>query len=181
MNDWVDLFERMLADGAVVAPSEGQTRRLKDMATGIERGHPEPQVRQFSIFLANRVGSFGESVLRHFAGQGVHIVAKNAAGSVDWAIVRMIFSDADNARRLLTQANLQFTECEMLAVEMKSPDALADMAGALLAAELNLHILAYALLISPHRGRAVASWPYTWRTPTRPCSCAAVTRLPPAG
>lgn len=119
------------------------------------RGHEEPFVRQFSIFLPNRVGQLREFI-RLFVKQGVHIVALDVVDSVDWAVVRTIFSDANKARELLGKAKLAFTECPMLAVELPSLDALADVAAALLSAELNLRV-AYPLLITAH-GRPVVAF-----------------------
>ena len=111
-------------------------------------------VYQFSVFLPNRVGQLRDLV-KIFAGQGVHIVGLDVMNAVEWAVVRVIFTDAGKARELLKKGGMAFTECAMLAVELPSPDALAGMAAALLSAEVNLH-LAYPLLIGARNHSVVA-------------------------
>ena len=118
------------------------------------KAYEEPSIRQFSAFVPNLVGQL-RSLVDLFVGQGVHIVALDVIDSIDWAVVRMIFSDSNKARAILQRAKWPFTECQMLAVELPSPDALAGLARALLAAELNLHVI-YPLLVTAH-GRAVVA------------------------
>ena len=119
-----------------------------------ERGHEEPFVRQFSVFLPNRVGQLRELV-ELFIQRGVHLIALDVVGLTDWAVVRMILSDPDHGRELLKLAGLSYTESQMLAVELPSPDALAGVAAALLAAELNLQA-AYPMMMTAREGPVVA-------------------------
>ena len=125
---------------------------LEPMAT--QRGHPEAGVQQFSIFVPNRVGKLRE-LMTLFIKHETHIVALDVINSLDWAVVRVIPSDSFRARNLLREAGLPFTECPMLAVELPSADSLADLAGALLAAEVSLQV-AYPLLVQAHGCAVVA-------------------------
>jgi len=125
---------------------------LEPMAT--QRGHPEVGVQQFSVFLPNRVGKLRE-LMNLFTRNETHVVALDVINALDWAVVRLIPSDSLRARNLLRKAGMSFTECPMLAIELASVDSLTDLAGALLAAEVNL-LVAYPLLVQAH-GRAVVA------------------------
>lgn len=118
------------------------------MASPLEtqRSHPAPGVTQFSVFLPNRVGKLKE-LIALLVKQGVHLVALDVVDSVEWAVVRMILSDAEAGRALLRTAGLAFTEGDMLAVELPSCDAMIGVTSALLAAELNVQII-YPLLVA---------------------------------
>jgi len=127
---------------------------MDDVDMPTQRGHPEPALQQFTIFLPNRVGKLRELV-NLFIRHRTHVVALDVLNAQDWAIVRMILSDAMEARKLLRGSGFAYSECPMLAVELPSPDALADLAGALLAAEVSLQV-AYPLLAGAH-GRPVVA------------------------
>lgn len=86
-------------------------------------------------------------------------MALNLLDSPDADSLRVIFSDAQAARELLKTAEVAFTESQVLAVELPSPDALADIAATLLTAEVRL-LMAYPLFITV-RGNSVVR--YTWR------------------
>lgn len=111
-------------------------------------------VRQFSVFLPNRIGQLREFTSL-FIAEGVHIVALDVVDSVDWAVVRAIFSDAGKAAELLRRRGLAFTDSRVLAVAMATPDELADVCQALLQAELNVHV-AYPLLTTDRPEAVVA-------------------------
>ena len=66
--------------------------------------------------------------------------------STDWAVVRMIFTDTDKAREILTRQGASFTESEVLAVVLEEAGTLNRALKALVAAELNVDY-AYPLLI----------------------------------
>lgn len=109
-----------------------------------KRGHEEPAVCQFTIFLPTQLDKLRELVELFIRGN-VHLVALNVLDSVDAEAVRVIVSDAEAARDILRSAGLPFTESQVLAVELPSPDSLADVVGVLLAAEVRLH-MAYPIL-----------------------------------
>lgn len=110
----------------------------------IERAHETPFVHQFSIFLPNRVGQLNE-LLELLSEAEVEVAAISVVDSTDWAVVRMIFTEADRARIKLADAGVTFTECEALAVVLFEPDTFGLVCKALVATELNIHF-AYPLL-----------------------------------
>jgi hypothetical protein len=119
------------------------------------RGRNFPTIRQFSVFLENRVGQLLE-VVRRFEGSKVKIVALSISDSVDCAIVRFLLSHPEQGREILKRAGLAMVESDLLGVEL--PDGqqpLLRICTALLAAEINIH-QTYPLLVRPRGRPAVA-------------------------
>jgi hypothetical protein len=113
-------------------------------------GFESPRVRQFTIFLENKVGRL--QMLVRSLEQGVgKIVALSIEESGDAALVRLICAEPDFGRELLQTAQFAFCESELLAVELSktSRQPLLSVCSALLAAEINIHY-AYPLLSRPH-------------------------------
>jgi hypothetical protein len=112
-------------------------------------------VRQFTVFLENRVGRL-QSLIRALETSKGRIVALSIEESTDSALVRLICSDADLGRGVLNDCHFHFTESELLAVELpeRTGEPLVAICSALLAAEINIHY-AYPLMLQP-RGPAVA-------------------------
>ncbi|MHC4295187.1 MAG: ACT domain-containing protein [Planctomycetota bacterium] len=108
-----------------------------------ERGYQEPFAVQFSVFLANRVGQLGE-LLGIFAQEEVDVAGLSIVDSTDWAVIRVIVTDSAKARKLLKAHALPFTESKVLLVEVPTRDALSELLGQLLQAEINVHF-AYTL------------------------------------
>ena len=111
----------------------------------IERDQREPFIRQFSVFLPNRVGQFGE-LLGTLAEAGVEVLGVSIVDSSDWAVVRAVFSDPDKARDALNRHGMAFTECDALGVVLADAASLQKVCTALLAAELNVKF-AFPLLV----------------------------------
>ena len=113
------------------------------------------RVRQFTIFLDNRVGRLGMLVRSLEEGEA-RIVALSIEESADSALVRMICSEPDLSREILQRENFSFGESELLAVELprNSKQPVLSLCSALLAAEINIHY-AYPLLVRP-KGPALA-------------------------
>jgi hypothetical protein len=118
-------------------------------------GFEPPRVRQFTIFLENRVGRL-QSLVRTLEESSDPIRAMAIEESADATLVRLICSDADVARETLRRAGFSHIESELLAVEFpkRSSQPLIAICSALLAAEINLHY-AYPFLIGI-RGPALA-------------------------
>lgn len=124
-----------------------------DFATA--RGRDWPSVRQFSVFLENRVGALMDLV-RKFEVSDNRIVALSIIDSADCSIVRMVLSDPERATETFQLASLPFLESDLLVVQLpdeKQP--VARICKALLAAEINIHY-AYPLLIGPSGHSALA-------------------------
>src|SRR3954447_9016439 len=112
-------------------------------------GFESPRVRQFTIFLENKVGRL--QMLMRSLEQGVGTVAAlSIEESGDTALVRLICAQSDYGRELLQTAGFGFSESELLVVEVpkKSKMPMVAICSALLSAELNIHY-AYPLIIRP--------------------------------
>lgn len=112
-------------------------------------GFEPPRVRQFTVFLENRVGRLQSLVQALEQGAG-KIVALSIEESADSTLVRLICSDPDEAREVLRDAGFSFGQSELLAIELphKTRQPLIEICSALLAAEINIHY-AYPLLLRP--------------------------------
>ncbi|HJZ54362.1 MAG TPA: acetolactate synthase [Gemmataceae bacterium] len=126
-----------------------------DFATS--RGRDWPSVRQFNVFLANRMGALLELVKR-FETTDVKLVALTVVETADCAIIRIVPSDPERAFEILQQAKFAFSESDLLVVKLPDNDQpLLSICKALLGAEINIHY-AYPLLIGvgPMGSTAVA-------------------------
>ena len=122
---------------------------------GTMRGRNYPSIRQFTVFLENRVGALLE-VIRRFEGSRVRIVALSIADSAECAFVRFLLSHPEQGREILERAGLAIIESDVIGVEMpEGPQALLRVCTALLQGEVNI-IQAYPLLVRPHGRPAVA-------------------------
>lgn len=103
------------------------------------RARDWPSVRQFNVFLANRMGAMLELV-RKFETSDVRVVSLTVIETADCAIIRVVPSDYERGYELLKQARLPFTESDLLVVKLPDNDQpLLTITKALLAAEVNLH------------------------------------------
>jgi hypothetical protein len=117
-------------------------------------GFEPPRVRQFTVFLENRVGRLQTLVRSLEAGTG-KIVALSIQENADTALVRLICSDPDDSKIILKSADFSFSESELLVVELPQERAAAP----------DRHLLGHAQRGNQHplrvpadaaRGRAVA-------------------------
>ena|SRR5438552_2551080 len=117
-------------------------------ATQHGAGFERTSVRQFTVFLENRVGRLS-LLVRALESSVDKIVALAIEESADSALVRLICSDPDVGRHALHQEGFSFSEVDVLAVALPSGTRhpLESICSALLAAEINIHY-AYPLMIS---------------------------------
>lgn len=119
------------------------------------RGRNYPSIRQFTVFLENRVGQLLE-VIRRFEGSKVRIVALSIADSTECAFVRFLLSHPEEGREILERAGLAIIESDLIGVELPhGPQGLLYICTALLQAEVNI-VQAYPLLVHPRGHPAVA-------------------------
>jgi len=119
------------------------------------RGRNYPSIRQFTVFLENRVGQLLE-VIRRFEGTRVRIVALSITDSAECAFVRFLLSDPEEGREVLERAGLAIIESDLIGVELpEGHQALLQVCTALLQAEVNI-VQAYPLLVRPRGRPAVA-------------------------
>jgi len=111
----------------------------------VQQAHEFPFIRQFSIFLPNRVGQLHE-LLAVLEAAEVELVGISVVDSTEWAVVRMIFADVGKARQILRRHGAAFTESPALAVVVGEEHTLRQVCKTLVGAELNLHY-AYPLMI----------------------------------
>lgn len=119
------------------------------------RGRNYPSIRQFTVFLENRVGQLLE-VIRRFEGSRVRIVALSISDSAECAFVRFLLSHPEQGREILERAGLAIIESDLIGVELpEGPQPLLQICTALLQAEVNI-VQAYPLIVRPHGRAAVA-------------------------
>ena len=126
-------------------------------ATGFAtiRGRNYPTIRQFTVFLENRVGQLLE-VVRRFEGSQVRIVALSINDATECSFVRFLLSHPEQGREVLERAGLAMIESDLVGIEL--PDGsqpLLQVCTALLQAEINI-VQAYPLIVRPRGRPAVA-------------------------
>jgi hypothetical protein len=119
------------------------------------RGRDWPSVRQFNIFLENRVGAL-LNVVRRFETTDIRIISLTVSDMADCAILRLVVSDPERGLEILQQAKLPTTESDLLIVQLpEGPQSLAQICKALLVAEINIDY-AYTLLVGSRNRAALA-------------------------
>jgi hypothetical protein len=111
-----------------------------------------PLVKQFSVFLPNKVGAMLD-VVKLLNANDTHVVALSVSESTDSAIARIVVSDPGRVENLLKEHNIAFGLCEVVVVELREvATQLVKLFAALFMAEVNVHFT-YPLLMRP-RGQA---------------------------
>jgi len=119
------------------------------------RGRDWPSVRQFNVFVENRLGNL-LNVIRRFETSDNRIVSLTIVDSADCAIIRIVLSDPERAVEVFQQAGFQFAESDLLVVALPDgPQPVVQICKALLTAEINIHY-AYPLLVGPQGHAALA-------------------------
>ncbi len=119
------------------------------------RGRNYPTIRQFTVFLENRVGQLLE-VVRRFEGSQVRIVALSINDATECAFVRFLLSHPEQGREVLERAGLAMIESDLIGIELpEGSQPLLQVCTALLQAEINI-VQAYPLIVRPHGRPAVA-------------------------
>jgi hypothetical protein len=119
------------------------------------RGRDYPTIRQFTVFLENRVGQLLE-VVRRFEGTGIRIVALSINDSAECAFVRFLVSHPERGREILERAGLAIIESDLLGVELPdNTQPLLQVCSALLQAEINI-AQSYPLFTKADSAAAVA-------------------------
>jgi hypothetical protein len=118
-------------------------------------GFEATRVRQFTVFLENRVGRL-MALLRTLEEAEQRLYALAIEESADAALVRLIVSDPDHAKPFLKSRGFSLSVTEVLCVDLpkdlKNP--LQAICQCLLSAELNLHYT-YPMIQGPNSGPAI--------------------------
>ena len=108
-----------------------------------------PLVRQFSVFLENRVGALLD-ITRLLSEGNVHVCGLSVVDTADAAVVRMVVDDPDHCRDVLQGARIPFKESYLVVVELpQGSEKLDQVLSHLVAAEVNIQYT-YSLMIRPH-------------------------------
>lgn len=100
-----------------------------------------PLVRQFSVFLENRVGRLVD-VLRSFDDAiDVQVHGLAVLEASDFAVVRFIPDNADATRILLRDRGSAFSEMDLIVSELAQDRGLSKLCQFLLGAELNIQFM----------------------------------------
>jgi hypothetical protein len=110
-----------------------------------------PAVKQYSVFLANRVGALME-VVKMLNEARVVVLALSIQDSSETSIARILVSDPDRLEELFHHNDIAYGACEVAVAELEEGASdLPRLLAALLEAEVNI-LFSYTLLIRP-RGR----------------------------
>src|SRR6201999_1933521 len=85
------------------------------------RGRTWPCLRQFCVFLENRVGRLND-LMRQLESIDTRVVAMSIFDSVDFAMVRLMFNNSDRAREKLELSGFLFSENDVVGVELPEGD-----------------------------------------------------------
>lgn len=114
-----------------------------------------PLVKQFSVFLPNKVGAMLD-IVKLLNSHQTHIVALSVSESTDSAIARIVASDPDEVEELFREKNIAFGKCEVVVVELREvATQLVKLLSTLFMGEINVHFT-YPLLIRPRGHAALA-------------------------
>lgn len=113
-----------------------------------------PYNTQFNVFLDNRVGRLMH-LLKVFEDQALTLAGFTILEATGHAVVRIVTSRSDLARRLLQRGEYPFSEQTILCVEIDPTHSVADICQYLVTAEVSISY-AYPLLVRPRRRAVVA-------------------------
>lgn len=124
----------------------------EDEDIAVAQGDP---VRQISVFLANRIGSF-VSVLDLMRSNHVVVLGLSVQDSIDNTVVRLVVSDPDTVATIFIEKGIPFNSTDLVVVELpEGPEQMPDCLRTLLNAETNIHFI-YPLLTQPNGRAALA-------------------------
>lgn len=115
------------------------------------RGRGWACLRQFSVFMENRVGNLAD-LMRHIESVDLRVVALSIVDSVDCVVARIIVNNYERGHELFQLSGLTVFETDVIGVELPDePQPLVEICRPLLRSEVNIHY-AYPLLYGRKRG-----------------------------
>jgi len=103
------------------------------------RGRDWPCLRQFGIFMENRVGRLHD-LLRHLEQHDLRVIALSIVDSVDCAVARVMVDNFERGREIFDLSNFTVFETDIIGVELpEDPQPYVRICTALLQAEVNIH------------------------------------------
>ena len=110
-------------------PNEPATMRARDW----------PCLRQFGVFLENRVGALND-LLRHLESPHIRVVALSIVDSVDCAVARLVMNNYEHACERLKFSEFPVFETDVIGVELPDTEQPhVSLFTALMTAEMNVH------------------------------------------
>ena len=114
-----------------------------------------PRVKQFSMFLENKVGALLD-VVKLLKEHSIDVLAVNVQDSADAAIVRIVVTDPEQVHELFCTRGIPHSLCDLVVAELKEGASdFCKLLTCLLMAEVNVHG-SYALLSRPRGFLALA-------------------------
>lgn len=114
------------------------------------RGRPWACLRQFSVFMENRVGNLAD-LMRQIENLDRCVVGFSIVDTVDCVIVRVVVNNYERAHEVFTLSGLTVFETDVIGVELpEDAQPLFTICRPLLGAEVNIH---YAYPLNFRRGR----------------------------
>jgi hypothetical protein len=107
-----------------------------------------PLVRQFSVFLPNKVGALLD-LTRTLGEANVHICGVSVVDTADAVVIRIVVDDPDRCREALHKVGIPGNESNLIVVELpQGPEKLDQVLRQLVAAEVNVQYT-YSLMVRP--------------------------------
>jgi hypothetical protein len=114
-----------------------------------------PLVRQFSVFLENKVGALLE-LTRTLKDANIHVCGISVVDTADSAVVRIVVDDPEKCREVLHEAGMPAGESNLVVVELpRGPEKLDLVLRTLVAAEVNI-LYTYSLMVRPNEKALLA-------------------------
>jgi len=102
------------------------------------RGRDWPCLRQFCIFMENRVGRLSD-LLRQVERSDIRVLALSVVDTIDFAVARILVDQTDRARELLSLSDFNFIENDIVGVELPDdPQPFLQVFRAIVSAEINI-------------------------------------------
>lgn len=111
-------------------------------------GQRGSEVRQFSIFLPNKVGTLLDLVKR-LNEADVEVLALSVQDSIDMSVTRMVVSDPDRVIQVFEEDDIPYGLCQVLVVELREAAELAKLLTCVLMAEVNINF-SYPVMMRPN-------------------------------
>lgn len=109
------------------------------------RGRNWPCLRQFGVFMENRVGSLNQ-LMGHLEQHDIRIIALSIVDSVDFAVCRLVLDNYERGKELFDLSPFNVFETNLIGVELPDdPKPYLNICKALLQAEVSVNY-SYPLL-----------------------------------
>jgi len=129
---------------------------MTSFGTGTAAGFSIPLIRQFSVFLENRVGRLLDVLRKFDEAVDVQLHSIAVLEATDFAVVRLIADNADATRLILRERDLAFSEIDLIVTELDDDRPLSRLCLYLLGAELNIQFMYPIMSDSPMAGPRMA-------------------------